>query len=714
MLKQLTKRWAAVVLAALWLGPVAAPAARQGGWPADVQAALALSGPHRAGLERLLQAYRATDSTKYRAACFLVAGSRLHQAFESDGEPAALAAVAHTFASTFGALAAALPNDGLAGPEAQALLRHYADSCRRLVAAMSWSEPPRGAHRLRSDAELIDSAFVAGWVEQVAALRKHSPLARRLSDAQARDYLLPYRSISNYPFIYPAYRYADRYAALIGADRTANLDSIVTRYNLVAGFMRSLMGPYPLKGRIGMDELLFEGSSRCEDVAYYAAGILRAAGVPCIVGCNAANRFYLSNHCHVAAFDRNGRPLTFNPETSLPVYRFPFDQSLNMLYYYFNARPGNPAALRGPKEPVPANLSDPCIEDHTEWSIATRRLTVPYTRGDGRRLAYLASFSSDGGLVAVTWGRIDSARRTVTFEHVVPGNLYFPVVCLQGDTLRGFADPFMMTDDARSPQGYALQPFAPTGAPQVETWIARKFPIKPHMLRLAARTPGMVLVAGNDHRLRGRVDTLWTCSEPLKNDWQDIALPAQKAYRHYRLLASPTDPQIRVSEIEWLADSARGYANTVPPEPLVPGLYRNNELSARWQRLVPAGDADPRRKKSSDGDVTTTPDGANHIDLELPEPQVVSRMRLTVKNAGNAITYGDTYQLYAWARGGWKLLWTRPAIEGEWQAAQLEPGRLYWLHDLTQGTEEMPFTIDGEGRQFFPMQELFYQMHENQ
>lgn len=680
-------------------------------FPPDVVATLSLTGTHRVGLEALLRDYARRSPKKYKAACFLIAGSRLHRAFVPADASSAISALAEQSADAYVRMLSPRSDIELADKQVIKQLKDFADTWRaqmqpRLPAQVNFAQ-----RHLASDATIIDSAFVRGWVEQTLRNYSHSPLARRLTNAQMFDYLLPYRSMGDYPFIYPISRYVTRYADLLHATETDSLALIVERLNRALRGMRRLLGSYPYDEHLGLDDLLFSGSSGCDDVAYYAANILRAAGVPCIVGTNAANRFFLSNHSFVAAFDRSGRPCTFNPESSLPAYRFRFDQSLNLLYHYFNVRQGNPATLRAEGEPIPRNLADPCIEDHTDWSSPTVSLTLPYTREDRRRVAYLATFRSDMGLVAVTWGEVDAKHRHVTFKHVVPDNLYFPVICTGGDSLRGFADPFMLRADSTAKGGYTMQPICPNGHPAINTWLKRKFPIKPAMHRLAHKAMGMRLIASNDYNFKKDVDTLWRCDDAPEIDWHDVALPAKRAYRHYRILPPTSDPHVRIAEMEWLVDSARHYANVMRPEPLVPGNFQNNEHSAQWQRLMHATPEEMLKLKISDGDVTTAPEFARNATIHLKQPQIIDRIRFCMKNAGNAVCYGDTYRLYEWRGGMWQHLWTRTAVAGQWRAAELAPGRLYWLHDQTQGTEEMPFIVDEHGNQQFLMQPFLYMIH---
>lgn len=678
-----------------------------GSIPPGVLDALKRTGTHRPGIERLLKNYE-KEPEKLQAAYFLLAHARQHYTeIKIEGIDNNVDTLGEAVMATYARETGNYQDSVRKKKSTQKALKAKEDSMRKIAGAMPWTKP-RISFQKQCDIEMLDSTILSTQIERAFLLREKSPLARRLSFPDFLEYILPYRSLRSYPVISPPSFYAHWFAQALQATTTNEASLVVDRYNDRVRHGRNFLGKYPFNHRIGARELFFNGISDCVDQAFHCANALRACGVPAIVASNSANRFFLSNHYLVATFDKEGRPCTFNPESSLPTYRFPYDQSLNLFYHYFSVRTENPAHLAAKGEPVPPNLCDPCIEDHTDWSIPTFRITLPFNHDGEMNLAYLASFQPTVGLVAVTWGKIDQKQKTVVFEKVVPDNLYFPVICTSGNTLQGFSQPFLLTADSSRQNGYRIQTFEEHGDAEVETWLRRKFPVKREMLKKAQQTIGTRIIASNDYAFK-KADTLYKITALPENDWQDIALPARKAYQHYRVLPPDEDPHVHISEIEYLVDQSHGYSNVVLPRALVPRNWQNNETSERWMRLMPETAEKMRRYKISDGDVTTSPETANH-SIHLSQPQIVDRIRFCIKNAGNGITYGDTYQLYEWREGTWQRLMTRMAIKGQWRPMRLKVGALYWLHDITKGVEEMPFTINEEGEQIFPMQQFLYRI----
>ena len=105
-------------------------------------------------------------------------------------------------------------------------------------------------------------------------------------------------------------------------------------------------------------------------------------------------------------------------------------------------------------------------------------------------------------------------------------------------------------------------------------------------------------------------------------------------------------------------------------------------------------------KAEYDGNMQTAPSAYPNITLKLKEPQMVTHVRFSPKNADNGICAGDEYELRYWD-DGWMSCGT---AEAEYEYIEFENvprGKLYWLVNLSQGKEEMPFVIGEQGLQRF-------------
>ena len=76
------------------------------------------------------------------------------------------------------------------------------------------------------------------------------------------------------------------------------------------------------------------------------------------------------------------------------------------------------------------------------------------------------------------------------------------------------------------------------------------------------------------------------------------------------------------------------------------------------------------------------------------------------KNADNGIQEGDRFQLLYWD-GDWKSIGLTRAIYEYVTFLNVPKGRLYWLHNLERGKEEIPFVLD-DGKQRFVYDDIIH------
>lgn len=635
--------------------------------PSEVRNALELAGANRPSLEKVLERYR-HEPEKWRAACFLIANMPLHQQYAQISKTDTLAEIVRLQAdSIYYHVVGNMSDHTRNHPDTIKALRKLESEFRKEVQAQTFVEPEMEVG-LFPDITTLDSAFLVSHIEHAFMVWKNSPLAHRLTSEEFQDMLLPYRSIGNYPLAYTSPRYAERYSRYLRANETDSIQLVADRYKHAENHLRNFLGKYPFLNNMGLSELAWSDVHDCTDIAYYGACIMRACGVPAIVGYNSAHKLYTSRHFHVAVIDRDGKWCTFSPESNLPVFRDRhFDNSTNILYCYFDKRKNNPAALCAKGEYIPENLSNPCIEDHTERIMETVRITLPYSKKipAKNKLVYLATFHALKGLQAVTWGTVHKSKKQIVFEKVVPENLYFPVSYTEKGELKAFAPPFLLKHDEQTADGFRLQPIFPSASSQtIRTNLLRKFPVKPAMYKLAQSAVGTAVIASNQSNFR-QADTLARIQTQPLNDWQDLDLNNTKAYRHYRIISPPADRHIRLSEVEFLTASTYNYDNVMPATPLL------KKDTGQFVRLLAEPFEKCRNRKEYDGNVRTAPEAYPSITFNLKKPQVVQRLRYAVKNAGNAIVYGNTYQLFVWDKNGWKQVWSRTADTHNWSDTDL-------------------------------------------
>lgn len=396
--------------------------------PPEVAEALEEAGANRASLEAVLAHYDTKETREqYAAACYLIAHMRWHSVggtvvrydprLDSCWTAATRAYVGLTQGHTV---------DELNRKPMSKQLNDTAVAMRKGRQALRLDEPVVRV-AVRPDVQALDGGFVRRVVDHAFALRERSPWARQLSFADFCEYVLPYRVIGSYPLVTDPASVDSLFASILRADTAQSPVDVAARYNHYVVWLRRTGGKYPFRTNSGLPELLYWGNHDCVDIAHYGGLALRAAGIPVAVEYNSAYRLFEGRHFMVAVRLADGTWCPFSPEYSTPYAGSgDFSSCLNLYRLHFGQQADNPFSLRAPGEPLPAGLDDPCIEDVTACYLPLGRVTlpVPSVVPRSRRLAYLATFRGSEGVLAVTWGRIDSLTRRVTFGRVVGDNLY--------------------------------------------------------------------------------------------------------------------------------------------------------------------------------------------------------------------------------------------------------------------------------------------------
>lgn len=680
------------------------PVLAQEAFPPDVVQALETAGAQRPGFERLLANYRSRgDKEQYAAACFLITNMVHHY---TGGRVAYYDAAVDSFRRTADAAYYRLIRGTTAGQQESdplhRAIKDMAEAQARKVQAYHF-RAPKVIEEERNDLVGLGADFAERQIEQAFALRRHVARVRQLPFRDFLEYVLPYRAINGYPLATSADTLHHFFAKYLLADTARSIVPVVERYNRAVYWLRRCHGSYPFDVTIGFPYLFFSGQIDCIDQAEFCAQVLRACGIPAVVETNVAYRIWNSRHYMVAIRGGDGRWQPFNAEYDIPQpYNGLYKKCLNLHRLHFSRQSGNPADLATRGEPIPDELADPGLVDVTEEYLPTTRLSIraEHDIPANHRLAYLASFRAGSGLVAVTWGlrKTPGDDRTFTFDKVVPDNIYFPVFCDGHGSLHPMAQPFCLRSDSTVRSGCRIEPLPVPSGRQVNVTLRRKYPRKPHLLELARRTVGTI-VLGCDSLNFLKADTLAVITNVPEAEWTDLALRGRRPYRYYRVSAPKSDPHLHLGELQFLTRRTHGYSNVMAPTPLSGGAPSED---GTWQRLLDEPLEKCRWKKEYDGNVQTAPEPYPDVTLKLAKPQWVECLRFVVKHADNGVRPGDDYVLRRWGDSGWQDVWSGRAETNRIEAGLLDVGGLYWLSNLSRGNEELPFIINADGSIRFP------------
>lgn len=674
----------------------------------DVEICLKLAGNNRRSLEKLLQSYYKTDKERYAAALYLIKGMAHHaQAGKIISYDSRVDSIITHSDNSYYTLIKNTTADAQESNPLHAAIKNAAKESANQIAQWQLKEPYVEECELL-DIKTLDGTFLKRQIDYAFALREKNLRLRQLSLNDFFDYVLSFRPITDYPLVVDNETIGRIYSKYIMADTTQNIKSLSERYNRATWWLRHFGGTYPFESTMGWKEMFFTGDFHdCIDKANYAAIIYRACGWPAAVEFNMAYKLWAGQHYDLVIpsvdkmnnWQKNNEWLSFSPETEVAQpNEHRFNSCLNIYRYHYN-QVNNAATLCAKGEPIPTELNDAYIEDVTRNYTQVTRLELPYDTiiPHSRKLAYLASFTSQGGLTAVTWGIIDHKSRKITFDNVVVNNIYFPVFMTDTGQIQPFGIPFKLTDTSQPLICSNDKCFIPLFNNEKQRLVnnvklTHKFPRKPSMLVLAKRVVGTCIIASNQSDF-AQSDTLATINKTPDDAWHTLLFHPQQAYRYYRICAPSSDPHLLLSEVQFLTRASHCYTNTIPIDidslKAYVRIYDEPLEKCKW-------------KAEYDGNVQTAPDVWPNVTLNLQNPQWVEGLRFMVKNEDNHIRKNHQYVLRMWTAAGWRICNVFQPFSDEIEGVKLKTNQLYWLSDKDAGSEELPFMLNKQGNIEFP------------
>lgn len=572
-----------------------------------------------------------------------------------------------------------------------------------LINNILFAEPSIKIDYFSSDLNTINSKFLIEHIENAFELREKSPFIKKLSFDNFLEYTIPYRQLDGHNFESSGKKMRLFFSKYLGDLRGEDLLEKIERYNITIADFRTILGKYPLKSRVGFEELLFSEVSNfdCFSVANFGASILNACGVPVDISYNSAYKQFQGRHSGCGIAKSLGNWSSFNPESSLPTISNPpyksYENCLNMYRVHFSEQLDNPFHLGAKDEYIPDNLASPLIEDVTLNFLSTLELTLPIDVVGNNKLAYLETFSSSTGTIPVTWGMINKNKSEVNFKKVIPDRLYF-LTYYQGEQKK-FIKAFYLSSDSLAANKYKITEFPfPESGKTASFFLTEKFPEKPALKKMSEEMVGTVILGFNKGSTKK--DTLFTIGSPLQPYLQDLELNNAVAYDYYRIQMPKSHSHFDISEAQFLSNKKYNYENVVAPAPL-PIFPSKNQIKEDLVRLL-QGDLDKISKwPEYDSNQMTAPSAYSNITFNAKSPQVVTTIRVAPKNANNGINIGDKYLLLYWDKNGWAS--TEPIVANSnfLEYKKIPSANLFWLKNLTKGTEELPFVIKDKKQQFF-------------
>ncbi|MEN5086774.1 hypothetical protein ABE426_09925 [Sphingobacterium faecium] len=538
-------------------------------------------------------------------------------------------------------------------------------------------------------------------------LRENSPIIKNIPEEDFYNYVLPYQARFGRYISASSKDFYDIISKYIACDIT-DVSQSVKFYSLTIDNFRNILGIYPFKYKTGFEEVFFKNVPDwdCYDVSNFGTAILNAIGIPTKSENVIAYKMLRGRHSHCAILESAGNYSTFSLEGAdfYPIQRndSPFyNNTMNIIEEHFMENSFSPNALKNEEEKVPDFLSNPRIEDITNKRLKTVSETIKLNAPTSNNLCYLASFNSYNGKSPVTWAAIDKNDNSVTFDNIILNRLYFPVL-LQDQQYIDIASPFMYVEDSSSPDKYRKIVFDNRKSKsKKDIFITHKFPRKENMIKVARDLIGTTVIASDKLGFKD-ADTLYTLDFELLPYLQDLKLNNSKAYQYYKIESPAISRKMNLSEVQYLTSKSFLYKNIISPTDL-PLLHKKGKHKVNKDLVRVLEDSIQKISKwpEYDGKMTTAPSAYPNVTFRLKFPQVITHIRVAPLNADNGIEIGNTYRLLEYVSCNWIPIQEEEAKYNYIYSEKLRTNTLYWLKNLTKGTEELAFYINDKKEQVF-------------
>lgn len=560
-----------------------------------------------------------------------------------------------------------------------------------------------------------DSPFISLTAEKIKDhiehsfyLRDSSPIIKAISENDFYNYVLPYQARYGRHISVSSKDFYDILSKYISCD-IRDISEVVKLYVLTINNFRNILGDYPIKNKMGFEEVFFKNVQGwdCYDVSNFGCAFLNSIGIPTKSENVIAYKMLRGRHSHCAIVESAGNYSTFSLEGEdfYPIKRSDssfYDNTMNIIEENFAIQLMSPFKLKSNDEDIPDFLNNPRIEDITKKRLKTVSETFSINVPTNNNLCYLASSNSYNGKAPVAWTKIDKNNNTATFDNIIVNRLYFPVILQDGQYI-DIASPFMYIEDkSTSKNKFKKIEFDGKKTKSLkDIYITRKFPRKEKMIKVAKDLIGTTVIASDQSSFKDR-DTLYTLDFELTPYLQDIELNNSKPYQYYRIESPAHSRKMNLSEVQYLTSKTFNYSNSIDPTPLP--ILKKQDISNTNKDLIRIVEDSIQKINhwpEYDGKMTTAPNAYPNVTFRLKTPQIVTHIRVSPLNADNGIEVGNEYILMEYVNGQWINQQQEIAEYNYIYSKSLKMNTLYWLKNITKGKEELAFYINDKKEQVF-------------
>lgn len=673
-------------------------------YPAGVEETLSLAGSNRSELEKVLQHYQTnpTDSLKYQAACFLIDNMKWHLSTKQAVFPDSSIYKWHRRIDSLYLYTIENIQDSMLSSKYLEERNYYFKTAIKKIINAIPADTPTIKKCILPDPEYISSTFLTSHIENAFQVWQTSPYASYLTFEQFKELILPYRAIAGYPFFENGKKLNDMFKQWLDRSTTKDIQGFIKRYNHYNEFIRSALSIH-LWQQVGVYDLFLGYKGDCISRANNICNIFRAYGLPAVVDYNLSFREKTNRHFHCKFPDRTTDQAFFNQTINFDTLSPYASASPSFFRNTFGAQMDSPYMLKAKGEYLPDYFDTPCLKEVTREYYRVAQVSLPFDKDTPNHLAFLYTFDNiPAGMTPATWGKIDKIHEQAVFENVVYHTLYFPSY-FRGDTIVSFAVPFYIIPVDSVPGSYRIVEITP-GNPILKDSLVllRKYPEKPYIKEQAKRMIGGRFEGANQEDFSDST-LLYTIREVPILNLQEYTPLICRPFRYYRYVSPDKFPQSYMSIIEFLTDEyipEDSLKRATPLPVFSPKDIQRQKEKESFMRLQPDIKKYPNQRWGPVVNTNMQFSSFSKInEMSMKRPMKVKKIRVAPTNAENHIVVGNRYQLFYWDNG-WKSAGSKIARYNFLQFDNVPQNGLYWLRNLTEGNEELPFFYR-DGKQLF-------------
>lgn len=633
-----------------------------------LETALQQAGENRVELEKVLNYYRAnaSDSLKYRAACFLIENMPYYTYYKGK--------LLDQYLTYYSLL-----KDSQGKNIKPQIL---ADSINSMFGTFELDSLD-----FYKDIETVDSTYLCDNIEWSFKVWREQPWGKNVSFADFCEYILPYR-IGDETLASWRKEIYQKYNPLLDSLRASTTvgmeDPIVAACCIIDSirkgetfFTTTVPATLP---RVGFEVAQLKTGS-CRELTDYVIYVCRALGIPCAIDFMPIRGDDNDSHQWVAFADKYGtlyyhefpngvsevRKSIICETPKIKVYRNTFSLNRSMQEEMMKL---DTTVVSLYKDPHMMDVTFPYTTDFK------KKMQIPesilYNGNPRSRIAYLCA-SKRMDWEPVAWTEFNGKK--LVFTDIQKGSV-MRVATYEYGRLRFWTDPFEVNVSNE------FHFFTPSDNVQDVTLFA-KYSLRADK-RFQERMVGGKFEGSNDSDFRHK-DVLCIIEREPARLQTKVYSRSSKAYRYVRYIG-PKDSHCNIAEAAFYVEG-----DTVAAKGMVigtPGCYQK--------------DGSHEYTNVFDGDLTTSFDylepTGGWAGLDLAVPKQIDKIVYTPRNCDNYITPYNTYELfYSNRRGKWKSLGIQVSMSDSLSYSNVPTNALLLLCNYTKGIQERIFTYkDGE------------------